>query len=589
MVLGLVLATLTIATAASVLRLSRRADLEVALTRDRPLVLADEAQHAEVAGRIRPSYLGHRVSATLDGKALGFVPTDDGQFSLLVPRSRPGLHFVSWRVSYGGRWRREATMSFLEGPFASEAAYECNAHITISQTFLDDGLPNSGGDLATALQPLALARVNETLAQLGAENQISLPVAETLSLSIRLVPDGVRVRIDVRDFFWMEATIGLTPDGTGRGLTPVRVGAVEHGVYPAFRDIVKKAGRDVGGSKGAAYGLLGCLIGPWGCLLGPLIGESYGETKGEKDAQSKADTALGESFDTRVLPELATILQVPEAMDLSKDGSGASVSVRLCTDVLIIEGHQMSVGLNIRVKNRQSRTVPGLSGPVLLGGQLAEAPARAGVTLYASPDLVNALIYALWQSGTLRRFISSTSVLRSLNDHLQDLSVQVRDVDPILPPVLMTSLDGTAFELRAGEVRLALDESTAQGHRALTAMFSGSAVLGFASGRASVLSVAVDLQNLGISCVALGETSEIRRPCFSDVLMLASEQLRGPNGDPILNVKVELDSLLARMRPSPRTQMDVTVSNVLLEKVDAIPTPWLSLSADVSVGSATAP
>jgi hypothetical protein len=33
----------------------------------------------------------------------------------------------------------------------------------------------------------------------------------------------------------------------------------------------------------------------------------------------------------------------------------------------------------------------------------------------------------------------------------------------------------------------------------------------------------------------------------------------------------------------------VTVGNVLLEKVDAIPTPWLSLSADVSLGSATAP
>lgn len=547
--LGVVLFASLFATSLAVLDSSTHVrDLEVLLDDDRPVAFTSFP--AIVRGAVPAARLRDRVVASLDGTTIALPLDDRGLFELPLAGAGPGLHFLTWSVVYGERWERTAELAYIEGPFSTAPSPDCNAQVGIAQVFLDDGDDDRPGDLANALAPAILDRINVKLMERG------FPSATYLELRLTALHDGIRVSIDVPSFFRLATSIRLSPDSTGQTLEAARTSPVEQKLYSSFESRVRAAGYDEAGLVGAFL----C-----GATFGVFCG--YIEHRAGKEARSQLEAAVDQ-----ILPSMSDFLRLPNNAQLA---GGPPVGAAYCGSPTGVEGRFLAVPIRISVETTPSRSVPGLSGPVVLGGHRPPPSLRGDIFVDVSPDVVNALLYGLWQRGTLRRHLSSPESMAAMNSALNDLSVSLVGLDPVLPPVFLPAREAVAFELQVGELHLALIDK--RDNRSSTAAMSGIAVLSLVDSELSV-----DLLRIGVSCVRTADNKSIRYPCFSDVLQLATDLLRGPDGTPVVQAKLELDSLLSQLQPPPESHLALEVHGISLQQVPAT-VPWVGFSANITL------
>jgi len=97
-------------------------------------------------------------------------------------------------------------------------------------------------------------------------------------------------------------------------------------------------------------------------------------------------------------------------------------------------------------------------GPACGGLTDSPLPKLAAVESYLSSDLVNQLLHALWRGGQL----NTTLTEADLGDALSEFGGQglVMDIDPLLPPIVLTSCDPAgATEIQLGDAFAHLDFS----------------------------------------------------------------------------------------------------------------------------------
>jgi hypothetical protein len=542
-----------------------------ALAQDLTIALrSPPAAGAGVSGELAPRRLRGRVRVDVDGRTLG-APGTGAEFHVEPPRLGPGMHFLRWNVRYGGLWDRNVGWAYLEGPFAPDTTVRCGARLEVGQRLLDDGDPRGGGDVATEIEPIVLRLVNERLAK------EHLPPARGFTAALRIGDPGVLVR-GIVDFgphgsFEVRTTLKFRP--AGATLAPEMVGGVEFVPDERFTEFLRSEAGRLGAQR---LGLPGFLArGP----VKKLIGYAYGEGYAERYAKDLVTRTIIE----RALPVLREALRLPDGFYLDPQRSRSRVDLAFCGPVVGKSGRSLSVGLSVAVDTRPSHAVPGLAGPVRLGGETPRAgkPRRADVTLTVSPDVLNAVLYALWQTGRLRDWVSGPEAVDRFNRAFKNVPVHVQGVDPVLPPVVQPSTDGPDHNL---DVRA--DFRVLFTRRGSTATEHGAVLVGVrlqgAPAPGPHLGLAFAPADLLVACVEQrADGTEMRRPCFTDALRVA-RAWRGPSPELMVKIRERLERTLENLAQSTRISARVKLKDLVVRSVPGTP-PAIAVDTRLEVVS----
>ncbi len=408
------------------------------------------------------------------------------------------LRLTTWRVSYGQRWHRSITLPELRGPLAPEGSDVCGIAARISPGVFD---PKHSGDGLTALVRRELDRVLPMSLPCGFTENVHL--ARPKSVSLRMTPRRGAIDLEAvatlpdGTLVGAASTIRLVADAEGR-LVVDHVGPVE----PLF----------AGPARARCEGTLKVQLGNlwWRYIKGQKESIVLATARAEMarrvtpalDALNRSLSRLHEPLTPFPGEPHEIALRLARPPEVGPDGVG----LRLCA--------RLALG--------GPRIDPAITGPPLVRSEPPPLPAAATgavVELALDNDAVNHVIHAMWQTGQLRRWGTSTELLDQLPDDVRGLAFEVTGFDPRLPPILVGD--------RVVVANVAVGR---WGEREVMGHATGAMRLAGGASGSSRLTLSASLDALEVSCV--GPLPDGTRsawqltPCLSELLPLVSERMR---------------------------------------------------------------
>jgi hypothetical protein len=289
------------------------------------------------------------------------------------------------------------------------------------------------------------------------------------------------------------------------------------------KDRIIEQARAKGSGVGTLFGGgLGCLAGPFGCLLGVVIGGVAGESAGEREAATRVPKETQILLSQNIDDALASLTLGMKAFGQPfpvPGRLGDTIRVRLEKDPSVASSGltlPLCVQLNAFAPSGDP-AVPGavaVDAPSITGRPIGSGAPVIAVTLNA--NATNHVVHYLWQSGLLREAGQSQVILDGLADNVRMAAFDFTGFDPALPPTLMTgstSEPGILFVV--GNVRLGT-----MGTRDVLA--HGQAILNVTQAGDSIL-LEGRVADAHVNCAQRERSGVMLTPCLSDLLPVARE------------------------------------------------------------------
>ena len=441
-----------------------------------------------------------------------------------TPDSRePGLALRRWRAVYGSRWEREVVLPVLLGPWVEHGDLDaCGIAVHVSAALLDPA--RGGAGLRKMVEDRLRPLFPYTIGVLGI-TVTTLPALERAEVTITPREDALGLR-----------AVAHLADGTevgARGAIALREsrGALEVEVVGRFEPIFAGPGR------ARAEAFIGTEIVNF--LRRELLGQNESIVLEQARAVLAAHVAP-------VVDELnGALASTGRPFHPFAERPGDSVTLRLArSPELSSAGIDLALCASIDLGTPLvDAAIPGPPRvvslpPATARGLVDDEPL---VEIAVSPLGMNQLVFALWQTGQLRRWGSSTVVLDQLPADVKALSFDITGFDPRLPPVVSprsAGADGAGLRIRVADVALGnWDGRTVTGHADVDARATLAAV----GDRAPRLALEGHIESLWVDCVRADADAVELVPCLSDLLPAVRDRLR----EQALNYQIDVGPLLA--------------------------------------------
>jgi hypothetical protein len=487
-----------------------------------------------------------------------------------VPELGPGVHHLRWQVKYAGAWSRDVGAAFITGPFQAQEDSACNAELRLTQALLDDGAPDREGDVATALQTVVRDLVGKQFAAEG------LPVLRAVRLGLHWTRDGLstQARFDLGEGGSFEISLAIAA-------------TVVKG-KPHLK-LLGKTGFTYDKPFMATLRLLAKKKAPiFESFVGTVM-EGFGNDPFWDAARQRISEVVA-LFVASMVPEMQALLAGLPAADLQLvEGVPVRLDSAYCGPLRFRERQSVTIPIHIGVRFAPVLAVAGLTGPIALGAT-DTAPRdhawhprdTAGVSL--SPDLVNAILYAFWQSGAMGQWLRQ-GVLPALRKQTTALAYAAEDIDAELPPQIepRTAADGTTlYEIRTAELALHVSNRARPAEVTHLNLFSEVQLALDDDERRQ--GVDAQVRRLVVSCRTSGGGAIVGRPCFDDLEALTLDQMAvsidvpqfGELGD-------QLRAWVAQIRPQVASQALRTSAGPPHVRLTSGPVPWFDIGIALAV------
>jgi hypothetical protein len=531
-------------------RASRAGDFSVALDPFRA-----QSGRLSATARIDPASVGERSRILCDGVPVGVGFDEAGVAEIRTGPLTPGVHQVCVEARYGGNRVRGVCRSTLVGPLQPPKSV-AKAAIRI---FLPEKMLSQLSEIAAHLLKKAIAERASFLKVRGTKVLLSLEAGGVRAKASVTLTDGTRA----------DASVGIELGLSGRRPLLRRRGKT--------RVALRGAGAKAVGAMGASLG------GAIGEALGDETGREIGRAIGEALASAAVDALLKwgveRLLDREVLPALADALTIPESIALGAEWGGAKLDIRYSGELRLEPGRGVSFALDVGLADRDDAARAAASRG-WLGLEMRPPPmSKSGeVIVDVSPNLANLLLHGLWQNGRLEASANDRALLSEWDKRLADLVVRPAAVRFVLPPVVERARAGKGLDLVAAEVGLRLEPRAAETR--LAAPIDARLLLRLGLGidyedKGRALAIRARLGDVVLTCLENGREGYLR-PCFSDALRIAREELGGAQSLRLDLLRLPIDRLNPLAGPARSAALPVQLK--IAQATPTLESGWIRLS-----------
>jgi hypothetical protein len=357
--------------------------------------------------------------------------------------SAPGLWLRTRRMTFGKQWEHEVTVPLYRGPLVPADSPICGYRLALGEEVFQ----------TAAFRELAQQQVNAQWARVremaGREN-VTIGALSRFAFEAKLAAPGLVVDLAAEDEngAGLSARLAFRIQAGGGRLVVTNAAPPRVTVTARLASLA----RNEGTRRADDAGFLGSFFG------------DYARGQAEAQLRALAASKAGEMADfaaNLATGQFARLAAFPSPLP---NRPNDTFSVVIAEQPAIANG-RLSVGFCLAARLDPQGTIT--AGPnefvyrQVPSPTLPETPAKGPrVELALNGDALNQLLFVAWKTGALREtggsLLASAKKDKSVDDMLQQLDFDLRQVDPTLPPVVSDGDDDhvaiTVAGIRLGTV-----------------------------------------------------------------------------------------------------------------------------------------